>query len=203
MMARMNMRKCAAGRGGPMVGAIVCACLMAGCNNRADMVDQPRVEADEPSPFFEDGASARPYVAGTVPRTDDPMQPVFSKTPPPQPPLSTALLARGQERFDIYCSMCHGRDGYGHGMVVQRGFPQAASYHTDRLRSVSDRHIYDVITNGYKNMPAYGFKVPPKDRWAIIAYVRALQLSQHARLADLPAQDRQAVAARAEASKDQ
>lgn len=169
--------------------------LAAGCNNRADMVDQPRVNAYEPSEVFLDGASARPYVPGTVPRTEDPEQPLFVASPPPQPPMSMELLRRGQERFDIFCSMCHGRDGYGNGMVVQRGFPQAASYHTDRLRAVPDQHIYDVVTNGYKNMPSYGFKVPPRDRWAIIAYVRALQLSQHARFDELAKPDRAALAA--------
>lgn len=175
---------------GQFAGALALVVLGAvcagGCDNRADMVDQPRADAYAPSTLFDDGTSARPHVAGTVPRASDPDRPLRTDTAPPQPRVTEALLARGRERFDIYCSMCHGRDGYGNGMVVRRGYPQAASYHTDRLRSVPDQYIYDVITNGHKNMPAYGFKVPPRDRWAIIAYVRALQLSQHARFNELP-----------------
>lgn len=160
--------------------------LCLGCGNDGNMVDQPRVEVYEPSPLFADDTSSRPYVEGTVPRVDNRELPIVAGLPLPQPPLTMQLLRRGQERFNVYCSVCHGRDGYGNGMVVQRGFPQAASYHTPRLRNVPDEHIYDVITNGFKNMPSYADLVSGSDRWAIIAYVRALQLSQDTTLDDVP-----------------
>lgn len=115
--------------------------------------------------------------AGTVARTD---------LTTAVPPVTLALLQRGQERFDIYCSPCHGRDGDGHGMIVERGFPQPPSYHIDRLRSAPVAHFVDVITNGYGAMYSYAARVDPADRWAIAAYIRALQASQNVAAADLP-----------------
>jgi cytochrome c553 len=94
-------------------------------------------------------------------------------------PITRALLARGQERYNIYCSPCHDYTGSGNGMIVQRGFLPPPSYHSDRLRNVADRHFYDVITNGFGAMYSYGDRVSPSDRWAIAAYIRALQLSQN------------------------
>jgi mono/diheme cytochrome c family protein len=91
------------------------------------------------------------------------------------------LLARGQQRFDIYCAPCHSRAGDGDGMIARRGFPHPPSYHQPRLREAPDRHFYDVMTNGYGIMRSYADRVPPEDRWAIVAYVRALQLSQNPR----------------------
>jgi len=102
------------------------------------------------------------------------------------PPVNAAFLARGRERYTIFCSPCHGLTGYGNGMIVQRGFPTPPSYHSARLRAVPGRHIFDVITNGYGVMYSYAARIPPRDRWAIVAYVRALQESQHAKLADVP-----------------
>lgn len=122
--------------------------------------------------------------AGTVARDD---------TPVPVPPLTAALLARGHERFDIYCAPCHGRSGDGRGMIVARGFPAPPSYHTDRLRAAPVQHFYDVITHGYGAMFPYAQRVAPRDRWAIAAYIRALQASSSARLADVPADKRQAL----------
>jgi mono/diheme cytochrome c family protein len=104
----------------------------------------------------------------------------------PVPPVTEALLVRGQERYDIYCAPCHDRTGSGHGMIVQRGFPAPPSYHIARLREAPVRHFYDVISNGYGAMYRYADRVAPADRWAIIAYIRALQASQHASLAELP-----------------
>lgn len=150
--------------------------LIAGCTGQ-EMDSQPRYEALEASEFFSNGMSARPLVPGTV------AQEHFRVI---RPQLSPALLQSGQERFNIYCSPCHGRVGDGQGMIVQRGFPQPPSYHTQRLRQVSDQHFYDVITHGYGAMYSYAARVKPQDRWAIVAYIRALQLSQHAVLADLP-----------------
>jgi mono/diheme cytochrome c family protein len=105
--------------------------------------------------------------------------------------MSMALLEHGRDRFDIYCSPCHGRAGDGEGIVVQRGFPHPPSYHIDRLRDAPASHVVAVITQGYGVMYSYAARVPPADRWAIAAYVRALQLSRHATLAALPEADRQ------------
>jgi len=104
--------------------------------------------------------------------------------------LTPALLARGRNRFDIYCAPCHSRAGDGDGMIVRRGFPRPPSYHIDRLRNAPDGHFYQVISNGYGVMYPYGDRIDPDDRWAIVAYIRALQLSQHAPAGLLDPQDR-------------
>jgi mono/diheme cytochrome c family protein len=104
-------------------------------------------------------------------------------------PITPALLARGRERFDIYCAPCHSRAGDGDGMIARRGFPHPPSYHTARLRNAPDSHFYQVITNGYGIMYPYADRITPHDRWAIVAYIRALQLSQHAPVADLAPAD--------------
>lgn len=111
----------------------------------------------------------------------------YDEKPAQTPPVTLALLERGQERFRIYCTPCHSKLGDGNGMVVQRGFPPPPSYHIDRLRQAPVRHLYDVITNGYGAMYSFAERVQPADRWAIVAYIRALQRSQHATVADLPA----------------
>jgi mono/diheme cytochrome c family protein len=102
------------------------------------------------------------------------------------PPIDVALLARGRERFDIFCAPCHGRVGDGSGMIVQRGFPRPPSFHIDRLRAAPPQHFFDVITNGHGAMYSYAARVPPADRWAIAAYIRALQASQDAQIAEVP-----------------
>ncbi|HEX5454865.1 MAG TPA: cytochrome c [Stellaceae bacterium] len=106
--------------------------------------------------------------------------------PPGPPPVTLALLQRGQQRFNIYCSPCHGRDGHANGMVVQRGFPQPPSYFEKRLEEAPNQHFYDVITHGWGVMYPYAERVAPSDRWAIIAYIRALQASEKATIADVP-----------------
>ncbi|MGI9025791.1 MAG: c-type cytochrome [Burkholderiaceae bacterium] len=111
----------------------------------------------------------------------------------PLPP-TIATLRRGRERFNIYCAPCHSEAGDGDGMVVRRGFPRPPSYHTDKLRNAPDAHFYSVITNGYGAMYSYADRVEPDDRWAIVAYIRALQLSQNARVADVPQEQRAALA---------
>jgi mono/diheme cytochrome c family protein len=154
--------------------------LVTGCTERTpaghdqNMIHQPRYNTFEASPFFADGASARRAPAGTVSRTD-PIKPSNMR-----PDIDLAALERGRERFDIYCSVCHGRDGRGRGMIVQRGFPKPPTFHDNRLRALPDEHLYQVITNGLGTMPAYAGMIPTEDRWKVIAYVRALQLSRHA-----------------------
>jgi mono/diheme cytochrome c family protein len=119
---------------------------------------------------------------GVVARDEEP--------PSSPPPVTLALLQRGQERFNIYCAPCHARTGDGQGMIVLRGFPAPPSYAIDRLLAAPSRHFYDVISNGYGAMYSYADRVAPADRWAIAAYIRALQASQHAKVADLSAQER-------------
>jgi mono/diheme cytochrome c family protein len=166
---------------------VLCGLGTLGCDQIQAMRDQPKLEPMEASEFFEDGTSARPLVDGVVIWAGDGPQQADSAQAS-RPELTLALLERGRARFDIFCSVCHGRSGYADGMVVRRGYPTPASFHTDRLRSVPDEHMFHVITNGLGKMPAYRHKVQPPDRWAIIAYVRALQFSQHAAIEELPAE---------------
>ena len=156
------------------------------------MHDQPKVEALEPSGFFRDGRSARPLVEGTVARGHlDADVPFHTGTADGgwvhdlPLPLTRPLLVRGRERYDIFCSPCHDRTGSGRGMIVQRGFPRAASYHEQRLRDAPPGYFFNAMTNGFGVMPSYATQIPPEDRWAIVAYIRALQLSQHASLDDV------------------
>jgi hypothetical protein len=164
------------------------------------MHDQPRYKPLARSDFFGDGLSARPLVEGTVARgelRDDEhlytgkVNGTFVTSYPF--PVDQALLERGRQRYDIYCSPCHGRTGRGDGMVVQRGFRRASSFHTDRLRAEPEGYFYDAIANGFGAMPDYKAQVPVRDRWAIVAYVRALQLSQYARYQDIPPAQRSAL----------
>jgi mono/diheme cytochrome c family protein len=167
----------------------------AGC--RQDMHDQPKYKPFRESEMFADHRSARPLVAGTVARGSLREDSVYftgkvgndfvAEIPVKVTP---ELLARGQERFQIFCSPCHGRTGRGDGMIVQRGFKAPSSYHVDRLRAMPIGYFYDVITNGYGAMADYSAQVPPADRWAIAAYVRTLQYSQYAPVADVPADER-------------
>jgi mono/diheme cytochrome c family protein len=154
------------------------------------MQDQPKYKPLAPSRFFSDGKSARQLVDGTAPYSPE------GKAAPPITDLSKMttlpftltpqVMDRGQGRFNIYCSPCHGRLGYGNGMVVQRGFRAPPSYHIDRLRQAPLGHFYDVMANGFGAMSSYADKVAPDDRWAVAAYIRALQLSQHATINDAP-----------------
>jgi len=172
--------------------------ILSAASCRQDMHNQPRYKPLAPSRFFSDGRSARPPVEGTVARghlrTDLALYTGragkdFVKRNPL--PVDRALLERGRERYDIFCSPCHGRVGDSQGMVVQRGFRPPPSLHIDRMRDLPEGHYFDVVTNGFGAMASYASRVPTRDRWAIIAYIRALQLSQRATLADVPAADRQ------------
>jgi hypothetical protein len=162
--------------------------LAGGCQIRQDMADQPYNRPLSPSPFFDDGRSERPLIENTVPRgsiaDDDLFVPKESNAFPL--PLTSELLKRGQERYKIYCAPCHGIQGDGNGMVSMRGMKHPPSFHDPRLRQVPNGYIYDVITNGFGAMLGYASQVPAADRWAIIAYVRALQLSRNAPVSELP-----------------
>jgi mono/diheme cytochrome c family protein len=160
---------------------------------RQDMHDQAKYEPLEQSNFFGDNRSERDPVEGTVARGDLREDSVFytgkagdqpARTFPME--LTESIMRRGQERFNIYCSPCHDSLGAGQGMVVRRGFKKPPSFHIDRLRQAPIGYYFDVITNGFGVMPSYKEQVPVADRWAIIAYVRALQLSQHATIDDVP-----------------
>jgi mono/diheme cytochrome c family protein len=177
--------------------AILVALLatLVGC--RQKMADQPRYDPLEASDFFADGMSARPRVAGTVARGELSTDPFFD-TGKVNGALADGypfavtreVIDRGQQRYDIYCSECHSRVGDGKGMIPMRGYRQPPSFHTPTLRAATTGHIFDVMTNGFGAMPPYGTMIPPRDRWAIVAYIRALQLSQNATVADVPTTDR-------------
>ena len=171
---------------------------MPGC--RQDMHDQPKYQPFKTSAFFKDGRAVRPRVPGTVARgrRDDDMLLMTGKSDTGlsevfPAPVTRAVLDRGHERFDIYCSPCHDRAGTGRGMIVERGYKQPTSFHDDRLRGMPPGYFFDVMTNGFGVMPSYAAQVPVTDRWAIAAYLRALQLSQHAALADVPEAERTAL----------
>jgi hypothetical protein len=181
-------------RGAPRARAVALACAalaLAGCRN--DMQDQPRYEVNSASRFFADGRADRPLVKGVVARgsiVDDPVLELgkspdgaFVATVPL--PVTRDLMMRGRDRYNVYCSPCHARTGDGEGMIVLRGYKRPPSFHIDRLRSAPDGYFYDTIANGFGVMPSYAAQIPVRDRWAITAYVRALQLSQHATLADV------------------
>jgi len=168
--------------------------MIAGCDHlHQDMGNQPKNKPLSPSDFFADGRSVRMPVENTVSRSsmdNDQLMVTKDSTNFPMP-INDALLERGQQRYRIFCSPCHGIQGDGNGMIVMRGMKRPPSYHQDRLRQAPNGYIYDVITNGFGQMYNYAAQVPPRDRWAIVAYVRALQLSRNARVADLPAEMRE------------
>ncbi len=168
--------------------AAVFACMvLAGCGVRLDMHVQPKVKPLRESDFFADGRASRPLLPGTIPRgelRDDTYYytgMVNGKEGDVMPfPVTEEVLKRGQERFNIYCTPCHSRLGDGNGMVVQRGYRKPPSYQDPKLLNAPIGHFFDVMTNGFGAMPDYAAQVDPHDRWAIAAYIRALQLSQHA-----------------------
>lgn len=162
--------------------------LSLGCNQ--EMRDNSRVKPYESTPVFADGRSSRPLVPGTVPHrpgAPDPTAALLTGFLPDGQPtaeipvkVTGELLAEGKKQFDVYCSVCHGHDGAGKGIIVRRGFPAPPSYHIDRLRRAPVGHIYDVITNGYGVMYSYADRIQtPEQRWAVAAYVRALQYSEY------------------------
>ena len=172
---------------------VIFACLMATVACRQDMHNQPRYKPLAATDFFGDGRSARPAIEGTVARghlridkarytgkkEDGTVVDEFPF------PITQPDLLRGQQRFNIFCSPCHSRVGDGNGIVVQRGFPRAASYHTAKLIKAPVGHFFDVMTNGFGAMPSYESRVDPDDRWRITAYIRVLQLSENASLEDV------------------
>lgn len=177
------------------VALLVVACgFLAGCA-RLDMQDQPKYKPQRPSDFFADGRSGRPEVEGTIARGNLDEDTAFYTGKDEKGAdldafpivVDKAVLERGQQRFDIYCAPCHGRIGNGLGMIVRRGFKQPPSYHIDRLRNAPVGHYYDVITNGYGAMLNYAAQVQVRDRWAIVAYIRVLQLSENVNANDLSA----------------
>lgn len=161
---------------GPFLAALL---ALGGCER--DMHDQAKLKAYAAAEMFPHRQVAMLPPEGSVPQG-------AAVTPRPEiMPLvvNEELLARGRERYDIFCSPCHSRVGNGEGMIVLRGFPQPPSYHTDRLRHAPDVHFYDVMTDGFGRMFSYAARIEPDDRWAIVAYIRALQLSQHASQSDI------------------
>lgn len=159
-----------------------------------NMYDQPKAEPYEASPFFSDGSSSRPLPEDTVSRQRGDLDPLyltgqgddgFARELPIE--LTPELLLRGQERYNIYCTPCHGFDGRGDGVVVQKGFVQPASFHEQRLLDQPVGYFYGAITDGFGRMYSYASRIPVEDRWAIAGYVRALQLSQNATVDDVPA----------------
>jgi mono/diheme cytochrome c family protein len=175
--------------------ACLLALALAGC--RQDMHDQPKYKPFHESDFFGDRRSARPLVEGTVARgmlredthlyagkVDGALAETFPF------PVTAEVLQRGRERYGIYCTPCHGLAGNGDGMIVSRGYRKPSSFHVDRLRAERPGYFFDVITNGFGAMPDYAAQIPVEDRWAIVGYVRALQLSQNATVADVPAEKR-------------
>ena len=187
----------------------VCCVLASGCGVRFDMQDQPRYKYYKKSDFFADKKASREPVEGTVARgqlhenkafytgkIDNPNlnAPVQTTTDASgntlvasfpndieefPVPVTKELIDRGQDRFNIYCIVCHGPLGNGDGMIVRRGFPKPPTYHDDRLRNAPVGHFFDVMTNGWGKMNSYGYQIQPADRWAIVAYIRALQVSQN------------------------
>jgi hypothetical protein len=180
-------------RAGSRIGGFVSAALLsvpilllAACQQQ--MAQQPKYLPLSPSTFFADGCSARPQVDDTVAygSVDDDNLNVAPESNQFPFPVTRQVLDRGQQRFNIYCAPCHGLLGDGNGIITQRGLRHPPSYHIDRLRQAPVGHFYDVITHGFGAMRDYSAQISPHDRWAIIAYIRALQLSQHATVADVP-----------------
>jgi len=180
---------------GRLAAASLFLLALTACDQK--MANQPRYDPLEASDFFKDGQASRPFVEGTVARGtlrentalyEGKVAGVMLAQVPVK--VDEKFLRRGQERYNIYCSMCHGRAGYGNGMIVQRGYRRPPSFHVARLRSEPAGHYFDVISNGYGSMPAYRTMIPTEDRWAIVLYIRALQLSQNAGVDDAAPQER-------------
>lgn len=179
----------------PLLAVCLLPALPFGCVQ--EMADQPRVETLEENPFFEDGLSVRGQVPGTIARGQR-----WEETPETtgrrdgehlkRIPIAVddELLALGRKNYGIFCSHCHGLSGAGDGMVVQRGFPRPPDYHIARLRTAPDGHLFEVVTQGIGRMPRFGRRIEPRGRWAVVAYVRALQLSRNVPADELSAEDR-------------
>jgi hypothetical protein len=179
-------------------GAACCALAISGCDYslRQDMANQPYNRPLSPNDFFADGRSERPLIENTVAHgaLGNDVYSVAKDYAGYPLPVNEKLLRRGQDRYKIFCTPCHGLQGDGNGMAAVRGMKHPPSYHIDRLRQAPNGYFYDVITNGFGAMYSYSERIPPNDRWAIIAYVRALQLSRNAKAGDLPESLRQKLA---------
>jgi len=183
------------------LASLLVVCALAGCERTMkDMYVQPKLNADAASPLWADGKGSRPPPPGSVPlasgdlaktssgrhgRDELESRDAANAAEGPRA-VDLALLQRGQARYDVYCAPCHSIVGDGDGMIVRRGFPRPPTFHQARLRDAPDRHLFDVITQGFGVMVPYADRVTPEDRWAIVAYIRALQLSQDAPVARLP-----------------
>ena len=174
---------------------LAATCALAGCERTLkNMYVQPRLGPDAASPLWADGKGSRPPPPGSEPVAvgdlaktssgrrgrDELAARAAADAASAAPPAGLALLERGQARYDVFCAPCHSVVGDGDGMIVRRGFPRPPSFHQARLRAVPDRHVFDVITQGYGVMPPFADRVTPQDRWAVVGYLRALQLSQDA-----------------------
>lgn len=178
------------------LAALLGLLLTVGCHN--DMYDQPKLEPFERSTFFDDGLAMRPLVENTIARGQLYEQDAFTTGREEGELVATVpievdepLLARGRQRYDIFCGVCHGTTGYGDGMIVRRGYRKPPSFHINRLREIPIGHFYEVTTQGYGVMPSYAAQIPVEDRWAIAAYVRVLQLSQYSPIDDVPVEERE------------
>lgn len=178
--------------------ALLAVLLAGGC--RQDMHDQPRYRLNGSAALFSDGRAARPAVKGSVARgllkTDAALWEGKAGDKPVDQfpfPVTREVIARGRDRYNIYCSPCHGLTGYGDGVIVTRGLKNPPSYHTDALRDQPVGHFYNVITNGNGSMLSYASRIPVNDRWAIVAYIRVLQQSQNVKFAELSREDQEKV----------
>jgi len=184
-----------------LLALLAAACALAGCERTMkDMYVQPKLGPDAASPLFPDGKASRPPPPGSVAVASGELALASSgrhgrdelaaddaaRAASAPPAADLALLRRGQSRFDVFCAPCHSPLGDGDGRVARRGFPHPPTFHQARLRDAPDRHLFDVISRGYGAMPAYADRLAPADRWAVVAYVRALQLSQDAHVGTLP-----------------
>jgi hypothetical protein len=182
---------------------VLCFVALGGCTSQGiehGMEDQPKVNPMTTSDFFSDGRAARQIVAGTVSRGHEKEDTLLytgkvnGKEADIFPfPVTRAILERGRERFDINCAVCHARTGQGDGVVIQRGFPHPPSYYTEDFRKMPVGHYFDVMTNGFGTMYSAAERVSVEDRWAIAAYIRALQASRMASLEDVPEPERTAL----------
>lgn len=171
-----------------MLACLAGVVLAAGCQIRQDMADQPKYRPLTPSDFFGDSRSERPILENTVARGSVEEDALFVGKDSNAFPLELTpeFMKRGKERYGIFCTPCHGLTGDGNGMVAMRGMKHPPTYHQDRLRQAPNGYLFDVITIGFGGMLGYSAQIPPRDRWAIIAYLRALQLSRNAPVSELP-----------------
>ncbi|HEY6126731.1 MAG TPA: cytochrome c [Candidatus Acidoferrum sp.] len=185
-------------------GMVALCVIASGCDSslRQDMANQPKNRPLSPSEFFRDGRSERPLLENTVAHgaVDNDVYNVPKEYAGFPVPVDEKFLLRGEDRYKVFCTPCHGLQGDGNGMIAMRGMKHPPSYHIDRLRQAPNGYFYDVISNGFGAMYSYSTRIPPRDRWAIVAYVRALQLSRNAKVSELPQSLRQKLESGGESS---